>query len=40
MERRYGQMSRQYRLPDVDRNCESPLREQGLMLELPKLPGE
>lgn len=37
-ERRYGQMSRQYRLPDVDRDKVSAKYENGVLtLELPKL---
>ena len=37
-ERRYGQMSRQYRLPDVDRSAVKARYENGVLtLELPKL---
>lgn len=37
-ERRYGQMSRQYRLPDVDRSAIKARYEDGvLILNLPKL---
>lgn len=37
-ERRYGQMSRQYRLPDVDRSKVSAHYENGVLtLELPKM---
>lgn len=37
-ERRYGQMSRQYRLPDVDLNKVNAQYENGVLtLELPKL---
>ncbi|MDM8266983.1 Hsp20/alpha crystallin family protein [Limosilactobacillus pontis] len=36
-ERRYGQMSRQYRLPDVDRSKVSAHYENGVLtLDLPK----
>ena len=37
-ERRYGQMSRQYRLPDVDRSKVSAHYENGVLtLDLPKM---
>ena len=37
-ERRYGQMSRQYRLPDVDRSAISAHYEDGVLtMSLPKL---
>lgn len=37
-ERRYGQMSRQYRLPDVDLNKVNAQYENGVLtLDLPKL---
>ena len=37
-ERRYGQMSRQYRLPDVDRDAVKAQYTNGVLtLNLPKL---